>query len=149
MEFANGERFSGMNLAPTTPLINASRFDVNPLSGVEYNPVVTPPTWFHTDTIGNTFYCYSSTVCSSPPPAMADTTIRDLIESGILIQKKYQLKQNPLQENTFIMNLPRIQHYGLKIQRLYNSCLKTKMRIQVIYILLRNICEARIIMILH
>ena len=75
--------FGGMNLAPTTPLINASRFDVNPLSGVEYNPVVTPPTWFHTDTIGNTFYCYSSTVCSSPPPAMADTTIRDLIESGI------------------------------------------------------------------
>ena len=82
--------------------------------------MVTPPTWFHTDTIGNTFYCYSSTVCSSPPPAMADTTIRDLIESGIFDSEEISEKQNLLQENTFIMNLPKIQHYGLKIQRIFS-----------------------------
>lgn len=33
--------------------------------------------------MSNTYYCYSSTVCSSPPPALSDTTIRDLIELGI------------------------------------------------------------------
>ena len=74
--------FGGINLT-SNPWVQASRFDVNPLSGSIYNPVVTPSSWFHQDTIGTTFDCGYSTICSTPPPAMADTTIRDLIELGI------------------------------------------------------------------
>ena len=78
--FASG--FGGVNLT-SNPWVQASRFDVNPLSGSVYNPVVTPSSWFHQDTIGTAFACGYSTICSTPPPAMADTTIRDLIELGI------------------------------------------------------------------
>ncbi|MBS1764952.1 MAG: hypothetical protein JSS90_08315, partial [Bacteroidetes bacterium] len=74
--------FGGINLSQTgwVPL---SRFDVDSLLGSVYNPMVTPSSWFNPTNGGNTFYCYSSTVCSSPPPALSDTTIRDLIELGI------------------------------------------------------------------
>ncbi|MBE7510760.1 MAG: hypothetical protein HS118_11340 [Bacteroidia bacterium] len=74
--------FGGMNLA-SNPFVPLSRFDVDSLLGSVYNPVVTPSSWFNPTKGGSTFYCSNSIVCSSQPPAMADTTIRELIASGI------------------------------------------------------------------
>jgi hypothetical protein len=73
--------FGGMNLT-LVQYVQLSRFDVDGTTlGTVYYPVVTPPTWFR-DTTGNTFYCYSSTVCSTPPPSLSDTTINELIATG-------------------------------------------------------------------
>ncbi len=74
--------FGGINLTQSQ-FVPASRFDVDSTLGPVYNPVVTPSSWFNPTNGGNTYHCSNSTVCTSPPPAMADTTIRDLIESGI------------------------------------------------------------------
>ncbi|MBS1764496.1 MAG: T9SS type A sorting domain-containing protein [Bacteroidetes bacterium] len=74
--------FGGINLSPSF-YVSFSLFTVNSNLGSVYNPVVTPSSWFQPDTTGNTYHCYSSTICSSPPPAMADTTIHNLIEQGI------------------------------------------------------------------
>ena len=74
--------FGGINLTqPSWVLL--SRFDVDYNLGTVYNPVVTPSTWFQQTNGGNTFYCSNSTVCLSLPPALTDSTIRDLIASGL------------------------------------------------------------------
>jgi hypothetical protein len=73
--------FGGVNLAGN-PYIPASRFDVDGALGGTYYPNVTPTPWFR-DTTGSTFYCSSSTVCISPPPSLADTSIARLIAEGM------------------------------------------------------------------
>ena len=73
--------FGGINLS-TGNWVFQSLFTVNSALGTNYYPTVAPSNWFR-DTTGSTFDCSYSTICSSPPPAMSDTTIRDLIESGI------------------------------------------------------------------
>ncbi len=74
--------FGGINLTQSQ-FVPASRFDVDYNLGTVYNPVVTPSNWFQQTNGGNTFYCSNSTVCLSLPPALADTTIRELIDLGI------------------------------------------------------------------
>jgi hypothetical protein len=72
----------GVNLAGVN-WIQTSRFDVDSTLGVVYNPLATPSSWFQRKNGGNTFYCYSSTICSSLPPAFSDSTINVLIASGM------------------------------------------------------------------
>jgi hypothetical protein len=78
--FASG--FGGINLTQPSWVL-FSRFDVDYNLGTVYNPIVTPSNWFQQTNGGNTFYCSNSTVCLSLPPALADTTIRELIDLGI------------------------------------------------------------------
>lgn len=74
--------FGGVNLTPPQYIL-ASRFDVNQNLGTNYNPVVTPSTWFNSDTSGTTYYCNTSLVCSNPPPSLPDTAITRLIAEGV------------------------------------------------------------------
>lgn len=74
--------FGGVNLS-LPQYVFQSLFIVDSSLSTIYNPVVTPTVWFQRTNGGNTFYCSNSAVCLSQPPALADSTIRDLIESGI------------------------------------------------------------------
>jgi len=81
--------FGAINLAGIN-FVPFSIFTVDSTLGAVYNPTVNPSNgWFYPDTTGNTFYCYSSTVCSSPPPALTDSAYNVMIANGTLESDEY------------------------------------------------------------
>jgi len=90
--------FGAVNAA-AQPLWQLSAFTVSPLSGAAYNPVVSPSTgWFFPDTTGSTFYCYSSIVCSSLPPALVDSALNAMIANGEIEPEEYVAETKAIAE---------------------------------------------------
>jgi hypothetical protein len=90
--------FGAVNAAQSQ-LVSASIFLVDPALGSVYNPTVSPSTgWFFLDTTGNTFYCYSSTVCSSAPPALVDSALNAMIANGEIEPDEYVAETKAIAE---------------------------------------------------
>src|SRR5690606_12951441 len=70
---------------------SSSRFYVDSTLSSVYKPttnIVGPNGWFWLNS-GNTFYCYNSTVCSTPPVALTDSVLNLMIANGTLESDGY------------------------------------------------------------
>src|SRR5690606_7395855 len=54
--------------------------------------------WFFPDTTGSTFYCYSSIVCSSLPPALVDSALNAMIANGEIEPEEYVAETKAIAE---------------------------------------------------
>ncbi|KXK46386.1 MAG: hypothetical protein UZ10_BCD003001284, partial [Bacteroidetes bacterium OLB10] len=91
--------FGAINAA-AFPIVPLSLFKVNLTLDPIYNPMVSPTSgWFVSDTIGSTYYCSSSTVCSSlPPVALSDSALNAMIANGEIEPDEYVAETKAIAE---------------------------------------------------